>query len=58
MPIEVPADLNREQIAQVTAQVQDEMDRLDALGDCLVQGDKSVEALIAQPIRRTVRKAA
>lgn len=48
MPIEVPADLNREQIAEVTAQVQDEMDRLDALGDRLVQGDKSVDALIAQ----------
>jgi len=58
MPIEVPADLNREQIAQVTAQVQDEMNRLDALGDRLVQGDKSVEALIAQPIQPTVRKAA
>ncbi len=58
IPIEVPEDLNREQIAEVTAQVQDEMDRLDALGDRLVQGDKSVENLIAPPPQRTVRKAA
>ncbi len=58
MPIEVPADLDRIQIAEVTAQVQDEMDRLDALGDRLIRGDKSVEALIAQPPQRTVRKAA
>ncbi len=58
IPIEVPADLTRDQIAEVTAQVQDEMDRLDALCDRLVKGDKSVESLIAQPTQRTTRKAA
>jgi lysophospholipid acyltransferase (LPLAT)-like uncharacterized protein len=58
MPIEVAAELTREQIAEVTAQVQDEMDRLNALGDRLIQGDKSVETMITQPPQRTVGKAA
>ena len=46
VPIEVGVDLSREQISDVTAQVQDEMDRLDALSDRLVRGDESVADLI------------
>lgn len=46
--IHVPADSSREQIAEYTARIQDEMDRLDALGDQLVLGNSSVYALIDQ----------
>lgn len=53
-PIDIPADCSREQIAEFTAQIQDEMDRLDALGDRLAQGDSSVDALIAQDVASPV----
>ncbi|MCH2212801.1 MAG: lysophospholipid acyltransferase family protein [Fuerstiella sp.] len=46
VPIMVSSDLSREQIADTTARVQDEMDRLDALSDRLVMGDESVADLI------------
>lgn len=58
VPIEVDSDLSREQIARVTAQVQDEMDRLDALSDRLVRGDESVAELINPAPQSVDRKAA
>ena len=57
-PIEVGPDLSREQIAGVTAQIQDEMDRLDALSDRLVRGDESVADLISPPPQRVDKRAA
>jgi lysophospholipid acyltransferase (LPLAT)-like uncharacterized protein len=57
VPIMVSSDLSREQIADVTALVQDEMDRLDALSDRLVRGDESVADLIV-PQRQCMEKKA
>jgi lysophospholipid acyltransferase (LPLAT)-like uncharacterized protein len=57
-PIEVSSDLSREQIAEVTAQVQDEMDRLDALSERLVRGDESVAELIYPQPQRVDKRAA
>ncbi len=58
-PMEISGDLSREQVAEVTARVQDEMDRLDALGDQLVSGNVSVDELIHQtPSADTEKQAA
>ncbi|MEQ9406460.1 MAG: lysophospholipid acyltransferase family protein [Fuerstiella sp.] len=47
-PIEVPPDLSRAQISEVTDQIQQEMDRLHLIGQRLVRGDESVFSLVAQ----------
>lgn len=48
-PIDVSPDLTREQIAELTLHIQDEMDRLDAIGEQVIAGDESAAALIGQP---------
>lgn len=58
VPIEVPSGLGRDQVAEMTAQVQDEMDRLDALSDRLVRGDESVVDQIAGDLKQFEQKAA
>lgn len=57
-PIELPASLSREEIAEVMEHIQDEMDRLDAIGDQIVQRDESVASLIANEHRRSADQAA
>ncbi|MEZ6058877.1 MAG: lysophospholipid acyltransferase family protein [Planctomycetaceae bacterium] len=47
-PMELPEDLSREQIAKIASQIQQEMDRLDAIGDRLIAGDESVAELIGR----------
>ncbi len=47
-PIEIPADLTREQILEYTELVQKEMDRMDLLGQRIIRGDESVMALVGQ----------
>jgi lysophospholipid acyltransferase (LPLAT)-like uncharacterized protein len=49
-PIEVPKDVSREQMKELMDQVQAEMDRLDAIGDCLIAGEESVADLIPRPV--------
>jgi lysophospholipid acyltransferase (LPLAT)-like uncharacterized protein len=50
LPVDVPQDLGREQMADVAARVQDEMDRLDAIGQRIIAGDESAwEELQANP---------
>ena len=48
-PIDVPSDLSREEIAELTEQIQQEMDRLDLIGQRVIRGDESAEALLSQP---------
>ena len=56
IPIEVPKDPNRTQLALVTQQIQAEMDRLSALGDRLAAGeDIPIQELLS---KREVRAAA
>ena len=50
-PIVIPPDVSREQIAQFTEEIQQEMDRLDTIGDCLIAGEESVATLIEQPAK-------
>lgn len=58
VPIEVPSDLSREQVAEMTARVQDEMERLDTLSDRLVRGDETVADMITGGSSRFVKRAA
>lgn len=48
-PIEVPADLTREQISEYSELVQREMDRMDLIGQRIIRGDESMADLIGQP---------
>ncbi|MEZ6123102.1 MAG: lysophospholipid acyltransferase family protein [Planctomycetaceae bacterium] len=48
-PIEIPADLNRRQIAEMTDFIQKEMDRLDVLGQRMIRGDESMLELLGHP---------
>ncbi len=48
-PIAVGRDLTREQISEVAESIQQEMNRLDAIGERLIAGDESVAELIGQP---------
>jgi len=45
-PIEIPAQISREEITRLTEEIQLEMDRLDLLGHRLIAGDESVGELI------------
>lgn len=47
-PIEIPPEISREKISQITEEIQLEMDRLDLIGNRLIVGDESVAALIPQ----------
>lgn len=47
-PIEVPAELTREEISVYAEQVQKEMDRMDMLGQRIIRGDESVMSLVCQ----------
>jgi len=57
-PIELPENLKREQISDVMERVQDEMDRLDAISDRIIQGDESAASLIANDYSWQQHKAA
>jgi len=48
LPIEVPKDVSRDEVAEYRSRVQDEMDRLDAIADRIVEGDESVSHLITE----------
>ena len=48
-PIAVPPELTRDEISVLTEQIQKEMDRLDLIGQRIVRGDDSAEALLSQP---------
>ena len=45
-PIDIPAEISREEISRITEDIQLEMDRLDLLGQRLIAGDESVMELI------------
>jgi lysophospholipid acyltransferase (LPLAT)-like uncharacterized protein len=47
-PIEVPAELTREQISEYAELVQKEMDRMDLIGQRIIRGDESMTDLIGQ----------
>ena len=47
-PIEIPAEISRQEITRLTEKVQQEMDRLHLLGHRLIRGDESVTPLIPQ----------
>lgn len=47
-PIEVPAELTREQISEYAELVQREMDRMDMIGQRIIRGDESMVELIGQ----------
>lgn len=47
-PIEVPPDLSRQEISEVTEQIQQEMDRLHLIGQRLIRGDQTVRDLAGQ----------
>ncbi len=45
-PVTVPPDLSRDEISEMTDQIQREMDRLHLIGQRLIRGDESVADLI------------
>lgn len=48
-PINVPANVSREQISQITKRIQQEMNRLDTIGQTIMNGDESAfSEVIAQ----------
>lgn len=47
-PIEVPQNLSRQEISEVTEQIQREMDRLHLIGQRLIRGDQTVRELAGQ----------
>lgn len=48
-PIEVPENVSRAEITQITECVQQEMDRLDLLGQRIIRGDESATQYVSQP---------
>lgn len=48
-PIEVPSDLTRDEISELTDRIQTEMDRMDLIGQRIIAGDDTAEALLSQP---------
>ncbi len=49
-PIDIPRDLSREEIAACRDRIQDEMDRLNALGERIVRGDESLSHELSGPV--------
>lgn len=48
-PIEVPQNATRSEIAKLTEVVQQEMDRMDLLGQRIIRGDESAMQYVSQP---------
>lgn len=48
-PIEVPRNATRTEIAQIMEGVQQEMDRMDLLGQRIIRGDESAMQYVAEP---------
>lgn len=47
-PVEIPEDVDRSKISEITESIQKEMDRLDLLGQRIVRGDRKAIDLIGQ----------
>lgn len=56
-PIDIPADATREQIAEFTAIIQQEMDRLDLIGDQMIAGDESAFEQVARQANGDVQES-
>ena len=47
-PIDVPSDATRTEITEITEGIQQEMDRIDLLGQRIIRGDESAMQYVAE----------